>query len=98
MAPPGLSGLPLFLGEIMPLINTDNAAERSARMIQQPFDCRQTNTEPRHTGRHGPPEVVQNPGLPARWQKRIEPTFAQPETTHRRRTGRSKREGLADSR
>src|SRR5215831_5419873 len=60
--------LPLLRGEVMSLIDADDASEGSARMIQQPLNRRQIDAEPRHAARRGAPEVVQPPGRHVRGQ------------------------------
>jgi hypothetical protein len=61
MPRPDLHRRALFVGERMPLIDADNAREAAGDMIEQFFDDRQIDAEPRHAGRDGAPDVVQDP-------------------------------------
>ena len=52
---PALKGVTLFIGKIMTLIDSDNSAERSRRMVQNLLDDGKVDAEPRHARRRRAP-------------------------------------------
>jgi hypothetical protein len=75
MCSPELRGYPLFRREVVPLVNTDDAAEGAGAVVQQFLDRRQVDTEPRQTTGSTSPQVVQSPRRHVRGQQRIKLTL-----------------------
>jgi hypothetical protein len=71
-----------FIGEGVTLINADDARERAAGMVQELFDHRQVDAEPRASAGEGSPEISILLRGHAR-QKFVEAVFNKVEALHR---------------
>src|SRR5262249_39276823 len=61
MVRPLLQSRALLLREFVPLINPDDAGKRAANVVQNLFNNRETNTEPRHATGGSAAQVVHYP-------------------------------------
>ena len=82
----------LFIGERVLLVNSDNPGETSARVVQEPFNDRKTDAEPRHTGCDAAPDVVEDPWRNRWLHQGVEPAFEQVEAADRAMVGNRKGE------
>src|SRR5258707_9364547 len=60
-AGPRFEGLSLFIRKAVALVNPCNAAKTARGMIQNLFDHRQVDAQPRHSASTRPAQVVQTP-------------------------------------
>src|SRR5262249_29715697 len=63
---PTLQRLALLGGEVVPLVDADDASERAGLVIQALLNHRQPDAEPRHTACARPPQIVKDP-----WPRRL---------------------------
>lgn len=72
MISPGVECLALLIGKVLMLVDADDASEAAADVVQDFFDHRQLDTQPRHSGGAGPSQIVQPPCRHVWRQQRIQ--------------------------
>lgn len=61
MLGPYFERCPFLVGEAVPLVDADNAAERARDVVQYLLDHGQVGAEARHARRDRPPNIVEGP-------------------------------------